>query len=209
MNTISFFQGIIRELPTALIKGLLSASLLLIISCDPGSEVTTPNIPETVVNRDVLVLHPLEGRWYLGETPFSGYAVRCDDGGNQLERIGYYEGKKNGPAYYWYANGSLMKTASYRENKLHGLLQGYYPNGNLRSEGYYEEGAPEGVHIKWYEHGQMARKRNLVAGQEVGLQQAWNANGSLYANYQARDGRIFGLKRTNACYNLQDEKVQF
>lgn len=209
MNTISFFQAIIRVLPTVLIKGLLSVSLLLILSCDQGGEATAYRIPETETNRDALELHPLEGNWYLQEVPFSGYAVRYDNEGNQRERIGYYEGKKNGPAYYWYADGSLMKRAFYRDNKLHGQLTGYYPDGSLRSEGEYVNGAPEGVHIKWYENGQMARKRTLAEGQEAGLQQAWNANGTLYANYQAREGRIFGLKRSNACYNLQDEKVQF
>ena len=209
MNTISYFQAITRVLLTVSIKGLLIASLAWVISCEDAGEALVTNIPETYVLRDQLELAPLEGKWYLGEHPFSGYAVRCDATGNMVEQVGFLHGKKNGKAQFWYPDGSLMKTASYRDNKLHGEMIGYYPNGNLRSEGMYVEGTPEGIHIKWYEDGQMARKRTLEKGQESGLQQAWNPNGSLYANYQAKDGRIFGLKRNNSCYALQNEKVQF
>lgn len=40
-----------------------------------------------------------------------------------------------------------------------------------------------------------------------GLQRAWRENGELYANYEARDGRIYGLKRANPCFDLEEERI--
>ncbi len=33
-------------------------------------------------------------------------------------------------------------------------------------------------------------------------------NGKLYANYEAIDGRVYGLKRANLCFDLNDETIQ-
>lgn len=46
-------------------------------------------------------------------------------------------------------------------------------------------------------------------GREEGLQQAFRRNGYLYANYEARNGRIFGLKKAALCYGLEDENIQY
>ena len=48
---------------------------------------------------------------------------------------------------------------------------------------------------------------HYIDGQEVGLQQAWRQNGKLYSNYHYINGRVFGLKRSNMCVGLEDEKV--
>ncbi len=39
------------------------------------------------------------------------------------------------------------------------------------------------------------------------MQRSWRENGQLYNNYEARDGRTFGLKRANLCFSLDDEEV--
>lgn len=46
-------------------------------------------------------------------------------------------------------------------------------------------------------------------GREEGMQKAWRENGKIYNNYEAKNGRIFGLKRANLCYELENEEVQF
>jgi antitoxin component YwqK of YwqJK toxin-antitoxin module len=48
---------------------------------------------------------------------------------------------------------------------------------------------------------------NYVDGQEVGLQQAWRRNGKLFSNYEYINGRVFGLKRSNMCVELENEEV--
>ena len=39
------------------------------------------------------------------------------------------------------------------------------------------------------------------------MQKAWLKNGKLYVNYEAKNGRIFGMRRANACYKLEDEII--
>ena len=55
--------------------------------------------------------------------------------------------------------------------------------------------------------GQIAKLRNLVDGKERGVQKAWLANGKLYVNYEAKNGRVFGMRRANSCYKLEDEVI--
>ena len=52
-------------------------------------------------------------------------------------------------------------------------------------------------------NGQLAKRKNLNEGKEEGLQQAWLENGRIYVNYEAKNGRIFGMNRTNLCYILK------
>ncbi len=62
--------------------------------------------------------------------------------------------------------------------------------------------------MQWYKGGAKFKELNLVNGREEGLQKAWRENGKIYNNYEAKNGRIFGLKRSNLCYKLEDEEVQ-
>ena len=45
-------------------------------------------------------------------------------------------------------------------------------------------------------------------GREEGLQQGFRKNGVVYANYEARDGRFYGLKKAKLCYGLEDENIK-
>jgi hypothetical protein len=40
------------------------------------------------------------------------------------------------------------------------------------------------------------------------LQKAWLENGTIYVNYEAKNGRVFGMKRANLCYQLKNEKIE-
>jgi hypothetical protein len=40
------------------------------------------------------------------------------------------------------------------------------------------------------------------------MQNAWRENGKPYINYEARDGRRYGLQKSNLCYTLKDQKLK-
>ena len=82
-----------------------------------------------------------------------------------------------------------------------------WENGTLASQSFYENGLKQGVDKKWFSNGQLSKLRNLVDGKEHGFQKAWLANGKLYVNYEAKNGRIFGMRRANSCYRLEDEVI--
>ena len=46
-------------------------------------------------------------------------------------------------------------------------------------------------------------------GKEEGIQKAFRENGDLFANYEAKGGRNYGLKRAFLCVGLEDEVVQY
>ncbi|MEM6326480.1 MAG: toxin-antitoxin system YwqK family antitoxin, partial [Bacteroidota bacterium] len=62
---------------------------------------------------------------------------------------------------------------------------------------------------QWYRSGALFKELHLVEGREDGLQRAWRENGDLYSNYEARDSRIYGLRRATLCYELDDEQITF
>ena len=56
--------------------------------------------------------------------------------------------------------------------------------------------------------GMQMMARRSEEGKEKGLQKAWLQNGTLYVNYEAKNGRVFGMKRANLCYQLKNEKIE-
>jgi len=63
------------------------------------------------------------------------------------------------------------------------------------------------VQESWYRNRQMFKRQNYINGKENGLQEAWMENGKKIINYEARYGRIFGLKRQNLCFGLENENI--
>jgi protein SCO1/2 len=80
-----------------------------------------------------------------------------------------------------------------------GRLQLRWPNGRLRSDATYRGGVYDGDVLSWYESGRPYQRRHFAGGHEDGLQQAWTADGALYANYEVRHGRRFGLLNSTPC----------
>ena len=79
----------------------------------------------------------------------------------------------------------------------------------MRSESAFNEGIAHGTQRQWYKSGVLFKEINLAMGKEEGMQKAWRENGKIYNNYEARNGRIYGLKRASLCYELDNEEVQY
>ena len=208
---MSFFQAIIRVPQAVLIKsGFLSGLFLILIFLGFKVENATSHwsIPTTELNKDLLKLNKLEGKWYYDGKPYNGYAIVRHSNGKLAERTGFYEGKRQGPSYTWFDNGSLASQKNYVENRLEGTAETWWSNGQQSAASNYKNRQRHGEQLKWYPDGQMARRQHFVHGKEEGLQQAWLRTGKLYANYEAKNGRFFGLKRSNLCYQLKNEVVQ-
>ncbi len=207
MPTILFFREIIKERPMPSIK-VFGWAVFLFISSLGYHDGEAVKIPDREVNKNELRLYPNTGQWLYVGRPFNGFAITRHPNGVVAEKIGFYEGKKQGTAIKWYADGALAGKKNYVENRLEGVARTWWPNGALSSESHYVNRQRHGKQIKWYPSGQMARMMHFDQGKEEGLQQAWLRTGKLYANYEAKNGRFFGLKRSNLCYQLEDETIQ-
>ncbi len=191
---------------------LLILTTLFLIDCKKvtinESAVTTAIvINDFEVPKNELVLNQIEGKWYYMGQAFNGYSIKFHSNGTLEERLGFYKGKREGIAKRWSENGALRVESYYNQNRLDGSYNSWWENGVLGSEAKYENGNMNGVAKEWYPTGQLSKERLLVDGREDGLQKAWLENGILYVNYEAKNGRIFGMKRTNSCYQLKDEVV--
>lgn len=187
---------------------------VIVISCKKTTnkkQLTADTQKLTIKNievvKDSLVLNGNEGVWYYKNLPYNGYSVRYYSNGALMQKVGFYNGKKDGEAQTWFDDGVLKVESHYHQNKLIGVYKAWWRNGVLASEVYYESGVKEGVEKKWYDTGVLSKKRNLVKGRENGIQQAWLKNGKMYVNYEAKNGRIFGMRRANSCYRLEDEII--
>ena len=80
-----------------------------------------------------------------------------------------------------------------------GLVRTYWPNGRLRTEISYRNDLYEGIYRAWSERGTPFQIRHYAAGHEEGLQQEWTEAGKLYVNYEARNGRHYGMENSTPC----------
>jgi len=177
---------------------------------DTSNALTEENniiIDTTKVLKEKLVLHPTEGKWYYHDQPYSGYSLKFHFNDTLSEKIGYYMGKREDIAKKWSENGTLRIESYYKQNRLEGVYKTWWENGVLASQSYYKNGVKHGLVKEWYTTGQLAKERRLIDGKEEGLQKAWLENGKLYINYEAKNGRIFGMRRANSCYQLENESV--
>jgi antitoxin component YwqK of YwqJK toxin-antitoxin module len=196
------------------IKQYLLIFFIGFIGCNSSRDrkITKPNISKKtevdnflIIDKGRLVLNGNQGNWYYKNQLFNGYAVKYHVNDSIKEKTGFLNGKKQGVYKVWFLNGVLKLESHYKQNKLVGTYKAWWDNGVLASKSNYENGKMQGVSRKWFSNGNLAKERNLLDGKENGLQKAWLENGKLYVNYQAKKGRVFGMKRANSCYKLEDE----
>ncbi len=191
---------------------------LLIAGCseqkekNPESEIVElpPELPETIVAKSDLQYTHEKALWTLNNLPFSGFAVSYYPDGSLKEKFGILNGKKENVAIQWYPDGHFKNVSNYQNGKLHGEKKIWSVDSAhvLIAQFNYHTGRAHGEQMKWYSTGELFKKLTLNRGKEEGLQQAFRKNGALYANYEARDGRIFGLKKAALCYGLEDENIK-
>lgn len=171
---------------------------------------TLIQIPNVTTDKSLLQYDKKTSQWLLNHQPYSGYIVSFHQENILKEKIGVLNGKKQYQAIKWYADGNFQEVANYHQGKLHGEKKLWSTDSThiLISHLQYFLGKAHGEQKQWYATGELYKKMNLNMGKEEGVQQAYRKNGNLYANYEAKNGRIFGLKRTTVCYGLEDETIK-
>lgn len=195
--------------------------ILLAVSCAEKNETiivdtnystdTLAQIPDTTVLAAILNYDNKTSQWTLNDQLYSGYAVSYYQDSSLKEKIRIINGKKENQSFDWYPDGHLKEVASYHKGKLHGEKKVWSTDTNhvLISYLNYKFGKPHGEQKKWYRTGELHKVLHLNMGQEEGIQQAYRENGDLYANYEAKNGRTFGLQKASLCYGLEDENIDY
>ena len=192
--------------------------VFLTLNCSPSNEASSTSlesidlleVPINEIEKSKLVFNKFKSEWTLGDSLFSGYSMSYYPEGMVKERIGILNGKKQNESEIYYRDSSYRSYALYHKGKLHGVKKTWSRDSShtLLSHGSFYLGKAHGVQKKWYPSGELFKVMNMNMGREEGIQQAYRKNGVLYANYEAKEGRIFGLKKAALCYDVDDGNVQ-
>lgn len=193
-----------------LLTGCAEDQVTLAADPRPPTADTLLRIPPVVVSDSALVYVNQRSLWYRGDTLYSGYGTGVHANGQPATRTGFWRGRKQGPATRWRTDGQLLEIANFERGRLHGEKKRWTATGEhqLLDHLQYQHGKAHGEQRKWYPTGELYKILHLTQGREEGLQQGYRQNGALYANYEARDGRIYGLKKASLCYGLVDETLK-
>jgi antitoxin component YwqK of YwqJK toxin-antitoxin module len=179
---------------------LLTSAALACWECrEPAAPA--PVIPAVWVLTNDTAWQQQRGVLYYHRQPFCGYRYGLYANGDTASITPYYEGRANGLAREWYQNRQLKETRWYVNGEKTGEHRGWWPNGIAQFVYHFRQDVFHGVVQEWYANGQRFRHMQYVNGHENGLQQIWQPNGSLFANYEVRNGRNYGLTGTMHCKN--------
>jgi len=172
---------------------------------------TAIQIPNIMINKDSVQFDNAVSRWMQDTSLYSGYIESYYINGTIKEREGVWNGVKHGPSQKWYVDGHLKRIMHYHMGKLNGEKKQWSADSNhtLVANFQFKDGKVHGKQTKWYNTGELYQILHLNNGKEEGLQQAYRKNGVLYANYEVKNGRIFGLKKSSLCYGLKDENINY
>ncbi len=178
----------------------------------PSLTAELPNleVPNITIDQAKLEYQNKVSLWMLNGKRFSGYALRYSPDSILIKKFGILNGQKQNEAKDWFPDGRIKHIAHYHQGKLHGEKKTWSHDSThlLISHLNYRLGKAHGEQKKWYPTGELFKVLHLNMGKEEGLQRGYRKNGDLFANYEAREGRIFGLKKTALCFGLEDEKIQ-
>lgn len=177
----------------------------------PKEEVVeTLEVPETTVDKALLTYDRMISVWMHNGALFSGNAVSKFADGSLKERFGVLNGRKQNEAISWHPTGQVKNMAHFHLGKLHGEKKTWSEDSThiLIAHLNYVHGKAHGEQKFWYPTGEIFKIIHLEMGREEGIQQAFRKNGKLFANYEAKAGRIFGLKKAALCFGLEDQKLK-
>ena len=195
--------------------------ILVLLGCTENKELkllgtndttdVVKEIPNRTIEKSFLNYNRKISLWTLNNTHYSGFAVNYYADSTLKEKMGILNGKIEGQSLTFYEDGHLKQLSSYHNGKLNRVKKNWSRDSShlVLSHLNYQFVNPHGEQTTWYPTGELHKKLNMNMGKEDGIQQAFRKNGALYANYEAKEGRIFGLKKTALCYGLEDENIQY
>jgi antitoxin component YwqK of YwqJK toxin-antitoxin module len=97
------------------------------------------------------------------------------------------------------SDGRVIAQTAFRDGRKVGRQDALWPDGSLKSRAYFDGDILIGTARAWHANGRTAEVKRYVDGRPRGLQQAWTDRGELFLNFDARNGRNFGLVNAKPC----------
>jgi len=172
----------------------------LLQSCDRCSEKLPPAI---VVQNTDKELKNFNGAWLFNGMPFNGY-IEEKDGKAVTSKLPIINGKENGLAFGWYANGKLKYSRHFLNGNRDGIHKGWYENGILAFEYFFKNDKYEGEQKTFFKNGNKWQILNYVNGYEEGKQKMWNISGKAVNNFTVKNGKLYGVIGRFDCMSVQN-----
>ena len=184
----------------------------LLISCSSNnSQVAIRqaiSIPNFTAEEISSALRIQNGVCYYNDGLFSCYIISRYKSGALKEKSPYFNGLKEGTDLSWFENGNLESERNYVKGEKEGTHTGWYADGTKRFEYNFANGLAEGISTDWYPSGKIFQQKLFGSGAEVSVK-AWGETGKLYANYEVKNGVIYGLNNSTLCYSLKNERGEY
>ena len=178
-------------------KIFIGSIILLLSSCNQLAE--TKAVSNLYINVD-------SGGWkeagpllYHNGFLFSGSKFKLYPNRDTAFLYSYLNGKQEGLQYEWYPAKKTKQKRNFINGWQEGEQSGWYENGKTSFIYHFKNDVYDGNLKEWYEEGKLFRDCNYSNGQEAGKQLFLNLDGSIKANYEVRNGKIYGNTGTKNC----------
>ncbi|HSH66741.1 MAG TPA: toxin-antitoxin system YwqK family antitoxin [Bacteroidia bacterium] len=132
----------------------------------------------TQLNAQNLVLK--DGLYYASNgSLYSGTYNSYGQNGSKLASITLMDGKKNGPATYYYENGNIKEMGVFLNNEKNEQWLHWDEAGNKIAEAFYVEGKKNGTWMIWDAKGTKRYEMYYSMDKKIGKWSMWNENGQL------------------------------
>lgn len=198
----------IREL--SLIKNAFFIVCVFTFGCSQPKDqkVDLSQIPNDTIFLNNAKLKLLNGVYFQGSKPYSGF-IKEEYATGTLKSIGsYFQGKQHGLTKTFFSNAKLETERNYKDGIGYGRHFGFWQNGNKKFDFIYINDKREGIQKQWYESGSQYYELRFTNDQENDMQKAWRENGKPFINYEVKDGVRYGLQKSALCYTLKNQKMK-
>jgi antitoxin component YwqK of YwqJK toxin-antitoxin module len=119
-----------------------------------------------------------EGSYYLGEL-LHGPSVFYGEDGGLLACHWFYQGKRHGKGWQYYASGKLYSLERHKEGKKEGKQEYYYEDGSIKTILHYLEGVLDKEVLLFWPNGKCKREVHFTLGRRKGWDRIWLEDGQL------------------------------
>jgi antitoxin component YwqK of YwqJK toxin-antitoxin module len=121
-----------------------------------------------------------DGLYYTTSgTLYSGTYNSYSQKGSKLASITLVDGKKNGPATYYFENGNVKEMGAFLNNEKNEQWLDWDEAGNKIAEAFYSDGKKNGTWMIWDTKGTKRYEMYYSMDKKVGKWSMWDENGNL------------------------------
>lgn len=169
-------------------------------------EITIPSIEKNINNASFKIKN---GILFFDKKPYSGIVKEFYDDGVLKTKSEYYQGKRQGEFFGWYATGNRWFERYYKKGIKVKNHKGWFNDGQQMFEYQFNaNGVYNGYTKDWHYNGQLAKHFNFIEGKESGSQKMWKLDGKIRANFHTINGERHGLIGLKNCVSVLSENKE-